>query len=80
LSLTNLDIYPDLHRKLLDVLRKRRGRGIALESLVVRSCRVYSGEWEEELRELVGRVTWDYVTVIVSRDGGVAESEEGIDA
>jgi hypothetical protein len=31
---------------------------------------VYSSEWEEELRELVGRVTWDYVTVIVSRDGG----------
>ena len=50
LSLTNLNTYPYLHQKLLGVLHKRHGCDIALENLVVRSCRVHSGKYEGELR------------------------------
>jgi len=63
LVLSNLDIRPGPDQGLLIALYNRRDKN-ALKSLAVRSCRVYDSKYEEWLRELVERVTWDAVMVI----------------
>lgn len=61
LTLRNLDILFEVHHKLLDTLDRRSGHRVGLESLVIYSCRVTTGEYEEDLRDRVEKVTWEYV-------------------
>lgn len=72
LSLYDISISSMLHQKLVNVLKGRRICNVGLESLIVRSCRVHSSEYEADLRDLV-KVTWVDVTEIGS---GCPETEE----
>jgi len=74
LTLSNLTIRPDPDQGLLGTLYDRR-EGNPLVSLVVRSCCVYDGKYEEWVRELVEKVTWDNVTVIDLPDDDPEYSE-----
>jgi len=77
LTLSNLDIYPDPNEGVLGVLYDRRD-GIALKSLVVRSCCVYDSRYEGWVKPLVERVTWDDVSEIELSDED-SETESGGD-
>lgn len=62
LVLNNLEIRPDRDQGLLGVLYDRHDK-TPLKSLAVRSCLVYDDRYEEWVKELVEKVTWDDVTV-----------------
>lgn len=72
LTLTNLEIWPDLDRKLVDVVDG--GHTPSLESLAVRSCTVYDHWAEWRLGELVERIIWEDV-VLVSSESESSYSE-----
>lgn len=71
--LSNLDIRPA--PGLLGALYNRRDK-TALKSLTVQSCRVYNSKYEEWVKELVERVTWDGV-MVVDFSGNALEAEVG---
>jgi len=76
LTLSNLAIRPDPDQGLLGALYDRCDK-IALKSLVVQSCRVHDSRYEEWVRELVEKVTWDDVMVIdLPEDDSEAESRD----
>ena len=67
LTFANLTIRPDMGEKLLDVLDGLGDEDILLESVVVRSCRVYDDLLEVPLGDRV-ELTWEDVTEICSDD------------
>jgi hypothetical protein len=77
LTLRNLDILFRAPRKLLDTLDGRSGHRVGLESLVIQSCRVTTGEYEEDLRDRVEKVTWENVEEMGSDYDGT--DSDGLD-
>ena len=63
LSLRDLEIPPGRDRKLLNFLRGRLNHHIGLKSLVIQLCRVPTGGYREELKDLVEEVTWAGVKI-----------------
>jgi len=75
LSLLNVYLFERQHNELLGVLKERGTHDVGLKSLVVRSCQVYTLEYEKELKGLVKKVTWEDVTEMGS-DYDETETEE----
>jgi len=75
LSLTNLNIRPDLDRKLVNILDGGDGEAV-LENLVVRSCSVHDNSAQWRFRKLVERVTWESVSLVHSDISDDEGSEE----
>jgi len=67
LALTDLEIRPDLDEKLVDVLDRGDDEDL-LESLIVRSCSVHDYQARWRFEKLVGKITWECVSLISKGD------------
>jgi hypothetical protein len=61
LSFSDIDLFPEPLKKLLDILEERRTHGVGLKGLTIWSCGVGILEFKEELEDLVEKIIWEDV-------------------